>query len=484
MVGMMRGIMGPGPSPRRAARVAVAALLLFAAAFAIAARPDVAQASVGKGLIVSELDAISGDPGLKAGAVAEAANDLKAGWVRLAVSWAALEPSRGVYSESALANLDYSVNELHARGVKLVLTFVYTPRWASDSSFWDNPPGDHPTGYSVRYPIRDDALADMGATAAMLAARYAGLVNAYECWNEPNLWPYIYPQRTASDEYFGASTYLKYLKAFSAGVKRGDSAALVVAGSTGPVGQDDKLRTSPQKFARFLAGAGAGAWFDVYSHHPYTPGGSVNKAPDRRPNDPSTTVTLWNLGRLLALFPDKPFYLTEYGYNTHPSNDFGRMTVTKVQQATYLKKAYAYAGRFSQVKNLFWFLIRDARPASGPAEAGVYTGLRESGGRRKLSWFAYAGRNRLTIAAPRSARYGAVIRVTGRLTNAVVGGVADRTLVLQARRKSGKTWRTVASTHTSSAGYYRLSVRPPGIRVYRVVWRGVKVSAKRTVWVY
>jgi hypothetical protein len=62
--------------------------------------------------------------------------------------------------------------------------------------------------------------------------------------------------------------------------------------------------------------------------------------------------------------------------------------------------------------------------------------------------------------------------------------VSDRTLVLQTRRVSGKTWRTVASTRTGSGGRYRLSVRPPGIRVYRVVWRGVKVSAIRTVWVY
>ena len=130
----------------------------------------------------------------------------------------------------------------------------------------------------------------------------------------------MYPQRTANDAYFAARTYLRMLKAFHAGVQRGDPDVRVVAGATAPIGLNDSLRTSPQRFARFLKGHGAGAYFDVYSHHPYTPGGTVNSAPDGRPNDPSTTVTLYNLRTLLRLFPSKPFYLTEYGYNTETAS--------------------------------------------------------------------------------------------------------------------------------------------------------------------
>ncbi len=154
-------------------------------------------------------------------------------------------------------------------------------------------------------------------------------------------------------------------------MKRGDRAALVVAGSTAPIGYDDRYRTSPQRFARFLKDAGAAAYFDVYSHHPYTPGGSVNRAPDRPPNDPTSTVTLYNLKTLLRLFPGKPFYLTEYGYNTSPSFAFGGMTVTRVEQATYLRKAYAYAARYPQVKSLFWYLVKDARAGSLPPTAST-----------------------------------------------------------------------------------------------------------------
>jgi hypothetical protein len=470
--------------PHATTRFARLAATLLTLAAVLVWLPAGAQAAVGHGLCVSELDNSIADPAAKAQVIAEIANELNTGWVRLIASWPSIEPTQGQYNEAVLTYLDDTIAKLHERGVKVVLTFLYVPRWASDTSYWDSPPGGIPAGYSVRYPMRDGALDDMGATAEMLATRYAGLVKAYECWNEPNLWPYIYPQRTASDEYFGARTYLKYLKAFSAGVERGDPAALVVAGSTAPIGLNDRFRTSPQKFARFLKGAGAGSYFDVYSHHPYIPGGSVNKAPDQPPNDSTTTVTLYNLNTLLRLFPAKPFYLTEYGYNTQPSRDFGGQTVTKVQQATYLKKAYAYAGRYSQVKNLFWFLVKDVHGEGQPADVGVYTGLRELDGDRKLSWFAFAGGNRLTIEAPRTARYGAVIRISGTLSNAVVGPLGGRTLVLQSRKLSGGAWRTVSSKTTGDAGAYRFSVKPGGSRAYRVVWRGVKTSVTRTVRVY
>ena len=66
---------------------------------------------------------------------------------------------------------------------------------------------------------------------------------------------------------------------FSAGVKAVDSDDLIVAGSTAPVGNNDVYRTSPQRWATMLKVMGAGACFDIYSHHPYTPGGSVTATP-------------------------------------------------------------------------------------------------------------------------------------------------------------------------------------------------------------
>ncbi len=171
------------------------------------------------------------------------------------------------------------------------------------------------------------------------------------------------------------------LKAFHAGVQRGDPDVRVVAGATAPIGLNDRYRTSPQRFARFLKANGAAAYFDVYSHHPYTPGGTAQSAPDGMPNDPSTTVTLRNLPTLLRLFPSKPFYLTEYAYNTRSTIQFG-LTVTPVEQAIYLRRAYAYVQRFRQVKMLVWYLVRDTPPPPGSG-AGVRPLHRPARGERR-----------------------------------------------------------------------------------------------------
>ena len=321
--------------------------------------------------------------------VREIHRGLGAPWVRLLVQWGHLEPTRGAYSATELDRLDALVDGLHAAGVKIILTTANMPTWASDSYWWSHPPAGYDEGPQPFYPIRSDAIRDYGNLGEFLARRYKSSVQALEHWNEPNLWTYLYPQRTEGDAYFAARVYVRMLRAFSAGAQRAHTNVRVVAGATAPVGLNDRYRTSPQRFARFLSRARAGRCFDVYSHHPYTPGGSIHTAPNQPPNDPSTTVTLYNLKTLLRLFPRKPFFLTEYGYSTQPSAAFGGFAVDEVVQASYLKTAYKYAGRYPQVKLLVWFLLRDVKPASGRADSGVYSGLRRPDGTRKPSWYAF-----------------------------------------------------------------------------------------------
>ncbi len=352
------------------------------------ATAQAARATVAKGLIDPQLEAQPAESTTRAGMIREIDRRLGARWVRVIVNWRRLEPTRGEYAPEELARLDAVVGDLHAAGVNVVLTTCYLPDWATDSYWWSHPPTGYAKGPRAFYPIRSGALGDYRDLAEFLARRYKGKAQALECWNEPNLWPYIYPQRTAGDPYFAARVYLRMLKEFHAGVARAHTGVRVVAGATAPVGLDDIYRTSPQRFARFLRRAHAGRYFDVYSHHPYTPGGSIYAAPGQLPNDPSRTVTLSNLRTLLRLFPGKPFYLTEYGYNTQPNLSFG-LCVDEAAQARYLTAAYRYAARYPQVKLLVWFLVRDVKPESGPAEAGVYTGLRRPDGSRKPAWYAF-----------------------------------------------------------------------------------------------
>jgi hypothetical protein len=350
--------------------------------------PAPARANVAKGIIDVQLEAEPAESTARAGMIGEIDRALGTGWIRVAVDWSRLEPTRGAYAPAELARLDALIGGLHTAGVKVILTTCYLPDWASDRYWWSHPPAGFAAGPQAFYPIRDGALADYRDLAEFLARRYKGKAQALECWNEPNLWPYIYPQRTAGDPYFAARVYLRMLKAFHAGVTRAHTSVRLIAGATAPVGLDDTYRTSPQRFARFLQRAHAGRYFDVYSHHPYVPGGSIYTAPDQPPNDPSHTVTLYNLRTLLRIFPGKPFYLTEYGYNTRPNRVFG-LFVDEAIQARYLTTAYRYATRYPQVRLLVWYLVRDVKPASGPADLGVYTGLRRPDGSRKPAWFAF-----------------------------------------------------------------------------------------------
>jgi len=366
-------------------RWALVLVAMTSVALMVAAPPAPA---LEKGLIDYRLER-STDASQRAAIIHEIGPRLKARWVRLVVDWAALEAKRGTYSPSVVAQLDALVDGLHAAGVKVILTTNRMPKWAQNSHWWKHPPAGYAKGPQSFDAIRSGALADYADLGQFLATHFAGRVQALECWNEPNLWSYIYPQRTAGDANYGARTYLGMLRAFNKGIDRAHTSVKVVAGATAPLGTNDRYRTSPQKFARYLKTHRAASSFDVYSHHPYTPGGTAHPAPNRAPNDSSTTVTLYNLNTLLRLFPGKPFYLTEYGYNTRPSAYFGGFSVTPKVQASYLKTAYSYARRYKPVKLLLWFLLYDVQPASGPAQYGVYSGLRTSGGSRKPAWYAF-----------------------------------------------------------------------------------------------
>jgi len=401
------------------------------------------------------------------------------------VHWSSLQPSSSGYRQSYVAQLDAIMSQLHAKDVKIIMTIVDVPKWASDRRLWNSPPDGYKKGVYKPFYAMDinrravrKAFGDLGE---YLARRFKGSAGYFECWNEPNLGRYLYPQRTAADASYGPRTYLTMLGAFGAGVHRGAGNATVIAGATAPRGSNDVYSTTPQDSARYLKSWGASSAFDAYSHHPYTPLGTRNGAPDQAPNNPARCVTLANLGQLTRLFPSKPFYLTEYGYGTHYSQWFG-YPVSAATQARYLRKAYAMMARRPQVKALLWFLVTDwGSNAKNPYDGtGAYTGLRKVDGTRKPAWYVFAGRNSLTIAAPTSVKRSTAFRISGVLKSKR-GHLAGQTLLLQTRRPSGATWMKVATTRTRSGSAYAFSARQKQTKVYRVVWDGVRESAARTV---
>lgn len=411
----------------------------------------------------------------------EYADSLGPEYLRVEAKWPLAEPSEGVYDETYLAGLSDVADLASARGIKLIITVLYTPDWAVEGGSASVPSGRR----AAPAPAAGEAAA-FGAFAGHLAAELKGRVFAYECWNEPNLWLFLSPQRTDDVEDYAARTYVRLLKAFYPAVKAADPDALVIGGATAPIGTNDARRTSPQKFLAQIKALGAADYMDAVSHHPYVPGGSSRIAPESDPSFPSTSVVLKNLGVLLALFPDKPFYLTEFGYNTASSWMFGGLTVSQAVQADYLRRAYRYAGRYSQVRCLLWYMRRDKSPGQTEQDAtGVYTGLRTFRDVRKRSWFTFAGGTRLTLSAPRSVRRGSRAALSGTLVwTARSGKVAPEPLGsrgLQVQRRIGGRWRAVATVSTRSGGVYRIRLRLTSGARLRVVWKGVATSPSRWV---
>jgi hypothetical protein len=369
-------------------------------AFGVAAAPGAllpeAQA-LGKGIVDNRLETASVNTALVPQWVQDmgaGGDGLGAGWTRLLVRWAALQPDSASSWDSAyVAQLRTIVDQLRARGISVIMTMTDVPKWASNKALWKSPPRGYKKGaYQPFYAmdIRRSSVRGAFAKVGQYLAREYPDVQHFECWNEPNLGSCLYPQKTRTDARFGARTYLSMLRAFDTGVHRSDRKAKVIAGATAPRGGNDAYSTTPQVFAQFLRANGGARSCDGYSHHPYVPRGTRNTAPSAKPNNPRTAVTLGNLSELTRLFPTKPFYLTEYGYGTHDSRYFG-CTVSEATQAKYLRQAYALAAKKKQVKVLLWFLVQDwsEKGLTTYDTYGAYTGLKDLKGNKKPAWTAF-----------------------------------------------------------------------------------------------
>jgi polysaccharide biosynthesis protein PslG len=319
------------------------------------------------------------------------ATDLHVQVVRMDLRWSLAEPSAaGQYDMTYLGNLKAAAVAARQAGMRVMIDVFGVPTWASDQTYWIAPPAGYKKGYQDFYPVAAGHLKDWQATAAYLAHTFKGKVSWWECWNEPNMWLYMYPQTKAGEPMFAAEEYVKLLKRFSTAVHGADPAAKVLGGVTAPFGADNQLRTSPQTFLSNLKVLGAAKWWDGVSHHPYTPAGVMPMPkPLARPQFPQLTVTLGNIQTLLKMFPSEPFYLTEYGYPTQASMAWGSAYVTDAQQAAYLTTAYRDAAGLEQVKLLSWFLWKDI-DAGADNPGSAYFGLRRADGTKKPSWSAYA----------------------------------------------------------------------------------------------
>lgn len=319
------------------------------------------------------------------------ADNLRVGWVREFVSWAAAEPQRGRIDDGLIARIRSGVGAYRARGVKTLLVVSETPAWAAG-----------PAGPGLAGP-RDPR--DYGRFVGELARRIPEL-GAVELWNEADdasFW------RPGPDP----GAYAALLRAAYPAVKAANPSVKVV--STGMVANDYD----------FLAGvyaAGGGGKFDAVGVHTDT--ACLLTSPAEYYREPNGRVGRYSftgyreLHHLMTANGDggKGIWMTEIGWNTGSrkarSCRDGAVAGTRPEgvsektQAKFLTLAYRCLKADPYVDVALWFSLQDVGRGAG---YGDHLGLIRPGGKRKPAY-----------AAMRRVGNGSGVR------RARCGGVADR----------------------------------------------------------
>ncbi len=256
------------------------------------------------------------------------------GWVRQQIRWKDLHDRSG---QIFWAELDNIVDDANRAGVKLLLSIVRAPAWATPDGKDGMPAREHFSTFNFF----------MGE----MAKRYKGKVGAYEIWNEQNL-AYENGGRVAS-----ASYYMDMLVGASQAIKVNDPAALIVSGGPSSTETNNAgIALSDITFLRqMFQDPRFKANVDIVGAHP---GGASNPPDTFWPDRPGPGPNFVNsrefyfrrVEDVRALMvqnglSDMKVWVTEFGWatrNTSPGYEFGNQ-ISYQKQAEYIVRAYRMA---------------------------------------------------------------------------------------------------------------------------------------------
>jgi len=234
--------------------------------------------------------------------------------------WSQIEPLPGEYfweyPDSVMRACEYY-------GLDLVVRLDHPPQWALSSD------EDH-------LPVDGKAYADF---VARVAERFAGRVEAYIIWNEPNL------AREWGGQAPDPGGYVELLRVAYSAVKGRDPQALVISAGLAPTNRLDTIAMDDRIYLEGMYEDGAREAFDVLGVHPY---GFAYP-----PDDPHGAHQGLNFARLEDLREimvangdaEKAVWATEVGWVAESvKEEQAWLQVTEDQQAAYLIGAFERAG--------------------------------------------------------------------------------------------------------------------------------------------
>ncbi len=288
--------------------------------------------------------------------------------------------------------IDSLVDNAAEHGIRIHLSLTGpAPRWANsrrnrpERGAWYNP--------NTR---------EFGTWAGVVAQHFAGRVDRYSIWNEPNWKTWLGPLKRGPKLYRSM-----YVRGYSA-IKKADRRAKVLIGETSPYARRG-LSTAPLAFLRSVTCSSKSykrkrscpkLKADGYAHHPY----DFGHAPGfEYPGDDNVTIgTLSRLTKALDRMRRSgalrtpgggrmPVYLTEYGYFAS-----GKRALSPSKRSKYLQQAYSIALKNGRVKSQLQYLLAVLpRGADSTFNTGLVTqrGSRLPQYRALRKWYGrYRGR--------------------------------------------------------------------------------------------
>jgi hypothetical protein len=296
----------------------------------------------------------------------QAASQLGAGWTRVRFQWDKIQPNDGGQWDTSFFT-DEQLNRELAAGREVVGLIVNTPPWALQDS---GVPGV-PRGLYLR---EDDPNNLWAAFVRRLVSQYAGRIDRWIIWNEPDIWQADNPGRTwGSDE----KDFFQLLRVAYNVVKQTNPNAVVHL-SAFTYWYDVNSGRTPF-FKRLLdemqkdrAAAEHNYYFDVASANLFFT------------TDQIFDLTAWHHQQMREHGFDKPLWLTET--NAAPSTDpawpvpAARHAITLDEQAYFIIQslAMALAGGANRVA-VFKLADIPTDRAANPEPFGL---VREDGSRR------------------------------------------------------------------------------------------------------
>ncbi|MEA2277504.1 MAG: hypothetical protein QOC78_2464 [Solirubrobacteraceae bacterium] len=467
---------------------------LLAATLAVAALlPAAAHAS-------TSMETGIGDDGVLLNGPPDAAATAVSAWaalgiddVRIFAQWQAVVPANGEVRPPDgfdgsnpdspgydWSKIDRAVSLVSAAGMRPMLVITGPgPLWGSQV----------PARGNIRYKPRPDLF---GQFARAVALRYAGAVDRYIIWNEPNLPLWLQPQNTCKRRGctpYAPHLYRRLVRAAYPAVKLVDPSATVLFGALAPRGESQtkaNARTRPLAFIREMGCVdsrlrrdrrGSCSAFkplaaDGFAYHPH----SIFRAPDD-PQPQPDEASMGDLRRLERTLDRTQraggfvhaaggrfeLYFTEWGYQTRPPDPIQGVTLT--QQSRWLQQGTYVAYKDPRVRLLTQYEWRDEALGKGSNPLSKYSGwqsgLNFADGRPKPSLRSFA--NPFFVSLPRGSR-------RALLWGQVRPGLAH-VVTVERRRPGTKGWTTIRRLSTNADGYWTLRQTVSAPTQFRFTWQ-------------